>query len=484
MNSHSRPNILLAISDDQSSMHTAASGARFVATPAFDRIAREGVLFNNAFCSAPQCSPSRAAILTGRNIWQLEEAGTHWSSFPAKYDVYPEILEKNGYFAGFTGKPWAPGDFGQRPRNPAGREFNEIRTVPPAEHISDKDYAENFRDFLSARPENTPFVFWYGGHEPHRAYQEGIGFEAGKKLTDVDMRSMPFLPDSDVVRSDILDYGYEIEWFDLHLSRMIEQLQKIDELDNTVIVVTSDNGFPFPRAKANLYESSMRVPLAIRFPKHIPGNRVIDDIVNLNELAPTFLEFAGVSPHEGMSSTSLVNVLTSNRSGIVDETRDRTFFGRERHGHARMNHVGYPSRAIRTREFLYIRNFASDRWPVGDPPFYGDIDDGPSKTYMIDHRSENSVKELFVLGFEKRSHEELYEINKDPGCLVNIADRPEFSQMKESLWVDLRALLSNHGDPRVTGNGDVWESYPRYGPLKPELAGTAIQGRYNEQYRH
>ena len=207
-----RPNILFAISDDQSWLHASAYGCRSLSTPAFDRVAREGALFNNAFCPAPQCSPCRAATLTGMNIWQIEEAGTHASSFPATFAVYPELLEKAGYHVGLTGKGWGPGNWkiSGRTRNPAGESYVKRKLSPPTKAISANDYAGNFEDFLKARPNGAPFCFWYGATEPHRNYEPGSGLKSGKKLEDVVVP--PFLPDTPEIRSDILDYCLEIEW--------------------------------------------------------------------------------------------------------------------------------------------------------------------------------------------------------------------------------------------------------------------------------
>ena len=145
-----RPNILVAISDDQSFPHASAYGYPAIKTPAFDRVASSGAMFMNAFCASPGCSPSRAAILTGRYPWALEHAGTHASSFSANYTVYPDILENAGYAVGYTQKGWGPGNFkeGGRTRNPAGPSFSTARSEPPTKGISSNDYAANFKAFL------------------------------------------------------------------------------------------------------------------------------------------------------------------------------------------------------------------------------------------------------------------------------------------------------------------------------------------------
>jgi uncharacterized sulfatase len=478
-----RPNILLAISDDQSWLHTGVMGCKTVNTPAFDRVAREGVLFTNAFGAAPQCSPCRAALLTGRHIWQLEEAGTHASNFPIKFQVYPDLIEAAGYFVGGTGKLWGPGEWktNGRPRNPAGPAFNR-RTLKekPSKGLNNNDYAGNFQDFLQRRPKDKPFCFWYGGTEPHRQYEKGIGLQSGKKIEDVVVP--PFLPDVPEIRSDILDYCFEIDWFDKHLGAMLRLLEEAGELDNTIILVTSDNGMSFPNSKANMHEYGTHMPMAIRWPAGAKGGRVVEDLIPFIDIAPTFLEAAGLTPPAAMTGKSFLDVLASDKSGRVDPKREKVLTGRERHTHARPDNVGYPSRAIRTYDYLFILNFKPDRWPAGDPEGYHDIDGSPSKTYMMEHRTSEKVAPLFPLAFGKRPAEELYDIKKDPGCLTNLADRAEFAAIKKRLRAELERSLTEQGDPRMSGS-DIFDSYPRYSPMRPELGGFAEQGQYNPKFQ-
>jgi uncharacterized sulfatase len=469
-----RPNILLAIADDWSWPYASVYGCKFVQTPAFDRVAREGVLFTRAFCASPGCSPSRAALLTGRHTWQLEHAGTHASSFSKHYAVYPDLLEAAGYHVGFTGKGWGPGNFqaGGRTRNPAGPAYSSQRlSSAPRKGISPTDYAGNFQTFLDRRPKDKPFCFWYGGTEPHRAYEKGAGLKAGKKLEDAEVP--PFLPDTPEVRSDLLDYAVEIEWFDQHLGRMLRLLAEAGELDNTVVVVASDNGMPFPRAKANVYEYGTHMPLAVRWPARVKGGRVLEDFVGHVDLAPTFLEAAGLNPLPAMTGKSFLNLLTSGKDGWVDPARDRVYTARERHSSARVDNLGYPCRALRTADYLYIRNFAPDRWPAGDPrgvdgdaAGYYDIDGSPTKAFLIGHRDSKEVGRFAQLALGKRPAEELYDVKKDPGNLVNLADRPEFAAVQKRLRAELEQYLKETRDPRALGNGDVFESYPRYSPIR------------------
>jgi len=460
-----QPNILVAISDDQAWPHAGAYGCPFLRTPAFDEVAQRGVLFTNAYCPAPSCSPSRAGLLTGRNPWQLAEGGVLWSLLPARYDVYPDLLERAGYHVGHTFKGWGPGSVEQsgRSRNPAGPAYQECRNEPPTSCMSKNDYSANFADFLSKRPQGAPFCFWYGAKEPHRVYEKGSGVRAGKRLEDVEVP--PYLPDCEEVRSDLLDYALEIEWFDTHLQRMLDMLRDAGELDNTIVVVTGDNGLPFPRAKANLYEQGMHVPLAICWPDRVPGGRAVTDLVSFIDLAPTFLQAAAVGPEQEMTGRSLMDVLTSAKSGRVDATRDHVLTGRERHAFARAGNVGYPCRAIRTHEYVYIRNFLPDRWPAGDPPAYGDIDGSPTKNHMLAHKDDPRVRPLYEKAFGKRPAEELYAVEDGYACLDNLAEQPQRAQIKQALWTRMEAELRAQEDPRIVGGAEAYDTYP-YIPLQ------------------
>jgi len=473
-----RPNILLAIADDWSWPHAGIAGAKGIETPSFDRIATEGVLFTNAYCSAPSCTPSRGAVLTGQYHWRLEEGANLWSTLQKKFVSYPEILDNNGYYTGYTGKGWAPGmiEKGGRQQNPAGKKFNNLKNKSPM-YISNVDYAGNFREFLKNKPANRPFCFWYGGFEPHRPYDFGIGLRSGKNLSDAMVP--PSLPDADTVRMDILDYYFEVEWFDRHLGEMIATLEKAGELDNTIIICTSDNGMPFPRGKSNLYDFGTQMPLAIRWGKKVKGGRTIEDFVNLTDLAPTILEAAGINPPAQTTGKSLLDILLSKKTGQADSSRDHVLFGKERHAWVRQGGLGYPMRAIRTKDFLYIINFKPERWPSGDPipdkisnpnSPYGDIDASPSKQFMMDQKEDSAVAFLFKPAFLKRPSEELYDLAKDPGQLNNIAGLPEYQAYKKKLRERLIAELKETDDPRIFGRGDIFDKYPYYvGDFHPAM---------------
>ncbi len=463
-----RPNILFCISDDQSWAFAGTKGGSTLQTPAFARVAREGVLFNHAYCACSSCTPSRGSILTGQPIWRLQEGGNLAGFIRAEIPVYPDLLEATGYMVGYTGKGWGPGpdSKGGRTRNPAGPEFNRQQNKTTIDGILPVDYAANFADFLQHRQKDQPFCFWFGATEPHLPLANGRGLALGKSLQDVEVPTV--LPDCEPVRSVLLDYFSEIEWFDLHLGRMIEQLEKSGELENTLIVVTSDNGMPFPGGKGTCYDYGVRMPLAIRWGARVKGGREVDDLVSLCDLAPTFLQACGVQVPDAMIGKSVLNILESAQSGFIDKSRDAVVTARERHTLCRPHQVGYPVRAIRTHDYLYVHNYEPERWPAGDPDIYlpnwtepyGDIDSLGSgiKSYMLQHQNDPHVSRLFQRVFGKRPAEELYDLKQDPDQLVNVASQPAFAEIKNKLGQRLKTYLRQTGDPRETGATPIWDT--------------------------
>lgn len=502
-----RPNILFAISDDQTFAHTSFAGCSFVNTPAFDRVAREGVCFSNCLAGSPGCAPSRSTLVTGRYHWQNEQSGQHASSWMKKYVPFVDLLDANGYVTGRTGKGVAPFQYARnekdslwRATDAAGITHSNIRYKKgsaederTASGISDVNYFENFKYFVEKVRGDKPFFFWYGATEPHRDYEEGSWQRNGKKLAD--SKVPEFFPDHEIVRGDLLDYAVEIEWFDLHLQRMLNYLDEIGELENTIVIVTSDNGMPFPRAKANGYEYGVHVPFAIRFPKEFPGGRIVTDPLSFADLAPTILELTQTKP-EGMmpiSGKSIVQTLKSKKQNNVDPDKKYVFAGRERHSSSRYLNWGYPQRIIRSRDNLLIWNMKPERWPAGDQqaykkgpnselaPMYGidekgkhhsewaftDIDAAPTKSFIIENWKDETIKPYFDLAHAKRPEFEFFDAKNDPFCLNNLSGKPEFAAIETEMKDVLMKELVKSADPRVVGpDKEVFDSYLRYSPIR------------------
>ncbi len=468
VNAQQRPNILFAIADDWGFGHASAYGCKWVNTPAFDRVARDGLLFTRAYTPNAKCAPARAILLTGRNSWQLEEAANHIPFFPAKFKTWAEALGDHGYFAGVTTKGWGPGeakDANGKPREMAGKPFNARKLKPAASGMSNSDYAGNFEDFLNAAPKDKPWSFWYGALEPHREYEYGSGVaKGGKKLGDID-RVPKFWPDNETVRNDMLDYALEIEHYDRHLGRMLALLEQRGLLENTIVIVTSDHGMPFPRAKGQAYEYSNHVPLAVMWKRGIKATgRTIDDYVSFTDIAPTLIELADVRWNEtGMQPTvgrSLTELFTSNKTGRVIPARDHVLLGKERHDIGAPQDVGYPIRGLVKGDLLYLHNYEIDRWPAGNPETgYLNCDAGATKTNILQLRRSGGATSYWQWAFGKRPSEELYDLKRDPDCVNNLANDPSYQTRKKNLSQQMTRELKAQGDPRMVGKGYIFDQY-------------------------
>ena len=502
-----RPNILFAFADDwgrQASIYAEIEGSGglndLAKTPNFDKLAKRGVLFTNASVNAPSCTPCRSAILSGRNFWETGRGailqGAVWDE---KIPTWPLLLQNSGYHLGFTYKVWSPGaprDAGiggqANAFSKAGGKFNgfsQYVSARIAKGIRLKDAKEelyqeargNFRSFLEEKKTDQPFAYWFGPTNVHRKWTKGSGLKLwGIDPDDLKGKMPGFLPDVHAVRQDFADYLGEIAAFDAGLGLLIEELKKAGEYENTIIVVSGDHGPPgFPHGKCNLYDFGTRVCLAIAGPG-VTGGRVVDDFVCLPDLAPTFLEAGKVAVPEVMSAKSLWKVLRSQKKGQVDPSRDAVITGRERHVYSsRPGYLPYPQRAIRTKDFQFVINFKPDRWPLGDPylldtpkePDFSllenqtfvtlaDEDAGPTKAWIVTNRKDPKVKPFFEHAYGKRPREELYDVNRDPDQMKNLAQDPAYAKTVRKLRSRLMNYLSDHNDPRLEDGGKFFETSP------------------------
>ncbi len=418
-------------------------------------------------------------------------------------------MEDSGYHLGETFKVWSPGTPADAPYGAPknayenkGRRFNQFSQVvtrmvadgkplDQAKQVLYDEVSANFDAFLADRKPDQPFCYWFGPTNVHRKWVKG----SGKALWGINPDALkgklpPFLPDVPVVREDLADYFGEVQAFDAALGVLLARLEEIGELDNTMIVVSGDHGPPgFPRGKCNLYDFGTDVPLVVRW-KGAKGGRVVDDLVSLTDLAPTFLELAGLPRPDSMTGRSLMNVLVSEKSGQVDPRRTQIFSGRERHvDSAREGSVPYPQRAIRTKDYLYILNFRPDRWPMGDPfeldgptppsrevltentrVTFQDMDASPTKAWLIEHRNDPQYKRLYDLAFAKRPREELYILATDPHEVHNVAADPKNEKVRKELHDRLLNELRTTGDPRVIDDGSFFETPPMAGPISRSAA--------------
>lgn len=445
-----RPNILLCVADDWGWPHAGVYGDKVVKTPTFDRLAKEGILFKHAFVSSPSCTPCRNALLTGQQFYRLEEGANLWSTLDVRYPNFMFLMREAGYEIGHWRKTWGPGNFkkGGYSEHPCG---------PTSE----------FGSFMSSRDKSKPFCFWFGTSDPHRGYARGSGQKAG---VDVDSVHVPsFYPNTKEIRSDIADYYFEVQRWDTDVGKVIKLLEKSGELESTIVIMTGDHGMPFPRCKGNLYDWGVRVPLAVRWGDEVSPNRTVTDFVSFTDLAPTFLEVAGIKVPEDMTGNSLSSILRSKGKGRIESERDYIVFGRERHTPAQESPSmsGYPSRAIRTDKWLLILNLEPDHWPAGVPEganhpirSYADCDNGPTKSSIVKLRNDSGSKRFYDLCFAKREAVEMYDCKEDPDQINNLAYDPKYSRIVKELRSRLVAYLEMTEDPRFTDRPVNFESYP------------------------
>ena len=507
-----RPNILFFFADDWGRFariyaeHGRTAGTNgLLKTPNLDRLAKSGVLFRNAHVNAPSCTPCRSSLLSGQHFWRTGRGailqGAVWDE---TIPTYPLLLRDAGYHLGKSYKVWSPGSPADAPYGgqkhayeKAGRAFNNFSenatelvakgaTVEAARAKLMEEVRGNFQAMLAAKPAGQPFAYWFGPTNTHRAWVRG----SGKKLWDIDPDALKgklpaFLPDVPVVREDLADYLGEVQALDAAMGVLLTELENTGELSRTLIAVSGDHGAPgFPHGKCNLYGFGTGVSLILSGPG-IKGGRVVDDMVSLPDLAPTFLEAGGVKPPAVMTGRSLWNVLRSERQGLVDPARTWVVAGRERHVEiARPDYSPYPQRVLRTLDHALIVNFKPERWPLGDPyrldgkdePTFDELarttfvtlpddDAGPTKAWFVGARKSPEWSALFDKFYGRRPMFELYDLRKDPDEMNNVAEDPAYAAIRKEMTDRLFTILRETGDPRMTEDGKYFETPPLAGPL-------------------
>lgn len=493
-----RPNVLFCFSDDWGRYASIYRDPErpglndIISTPALDAIGRSGVVFDNAFVSAPSCTPSRAAVVTGMPFYrcgtnaflrcrEYGKAGDPYKALPG----FSELLVKNGYHVLHWGKT----------TNKAGKRLDRRHELP-INHFSqavsaaaDKEARKkeifsfvraNFRKFLDDNKSGKPFFYWFGPHNSHRQWTRG----SGKALWELEPDSLKgkvpaFLPDTHDVREDLADYLGEALAWDAMVGELVAELKARGELDNTLVIVSGDHGMPgMPRGKCNLHDFGSMVSLLVSWPARVKPGRRIDDFVSLMDIAPTVLEATDTARLDHMLAKSFLDLLTSEKSGVIDKTRDHVIIGRERHvGEARRDRTPYPSRAIRTSSFLLIRNFKPNRMPMGDVfksestaeqllqdhyLAYPDMDASPTKVFLMTNQA--SYPKYFDIAFSARPEFELYDLKRDPDQVDNVAADPDYADVLRKLTDRMMNELRETGDPRVIGDGATFDRKPFVDP--------------------
>jgi arylsulfatase A-like enzyme len=384
-----RPNIVFLISDDHGADIPDSARKVNSRTPALESLAAAGVRFANAYVSSPQCSPSRAAIITGRSPHATGTSRLH-STLTTEYETIIEVLKRAGYYTGAFRKVHLGESFQSR------WDFYGGDDVP-------------FEKFFRERPQDKPFFLWIGFQDPHRPYKPG---SIPRHHNPADLNVPAFLPDTLAVRRDLADYYDEISRMDSEVAQITSLLDKEGLTKTTLVVFTGDNGMPFPGAKGSLYDSGVHVPLIFRWPGRIPAGQTRGEVVSLLDLAPTWIEVSGAKPLPRMEGQSLFPSLMANS---ISDNRPAFF---ERNWHDNLDLI----RGVRFDGHLLIQNFRPEL------PYVPTLDLAESPTWIAIqelHRQGTLTAALEKRYFAKpRPEVELYNLDKDPFQLNNLAADP------------------------------------------------------------
>ncbi len=402
------PNIVLIIADDLGAEDSGPYGCKGVRTPNLDRMAREGMKFTRAFNTCSSCSPSRSSIITGR---YPHNTGAEMLHMPLPNDqvTFVEKLKAAGYWTAQAGK-WHLG--------PAARNRFDVVHAAAGARPTATDDGSGCVDWISTlqeRPKDKPFFMWLASIDPHRPYFDGtLDVPHRPEETEVP----PFLLDAPPTRADLAKYYDEIGRLDIYVGKVLAELERQGVLDQTAVFFITDNGRPFPRCKTSVYDSGIQSPLLVRWPGKIQPGSQCGSLVSSIDLAPTILELAGLDPSPTFQGKSFRRLLSDPSATI----RDRVFAEHNWHDFAACE------RSVRTTRFKYIRNF----WPdlPGTPAEF----DNPTFAEMRRLHAEGKLNEAQMNCFvQPRPAEELYDVEKDPQELVNLAGDARYADTLKNL---------------------------------------------------
>ncbi|MBM3811614.1 MAG: sulfatase [Acidimicrobiia bacterium] len=389
------PNFVFLISDDHSQPDLGCYGNTVMQTPHLDRMAREGVRFNNCFVTSPQCSPNRSSIFTGCAPHTTSTSRLH-TPLPDYEPSFLEPLKEKGYFVGAFRKVHQGPSFDKR---------WDYYGSPKA----------SFEEFFDKLPSGRPFFLHVGFSDPHRPYQDGT---IPNPHDPAKIRVPAWLPDTPEIRKDLALYHDEIARMDSECGQILSILQKRGLGQNTCVVFTGDNGMPFPRAKGTCYDAGINVPLIFRWPSQIKP-AVTDQLVSHVDLPVTWLELAGIPKPAKMQGRS------------IRTSAPRTEVFSERNWHDNFD----PIRSVRTARHKLIFN-AAPHFPYR--PAW-DLENSPTwKSYLAESRRGRLSDQHMRLLDPTRPLLELYDLQSDPHEFHNLAADPAH---QETL-ADLKRRLS------------------------------------------
>lgn len=415
----SKTNFIVFIADDISWNDFGCYGNSEVQTPNIDKLASNGLRFSNFYLTASSCSPSRNSILTGRYPHNTGAAELHTEP-PIDMISFPEVLRNNSYYSVQAGK-FHMGEY-------ARRGFNITHDNPKV----NGDGGENmWVASIKERPKDKPFFMWFASFDAHRVWgpNEFSGTHSPDEITP------PFyLSNGAGTKTDLAKYYDEIKRFDFYIGETIKELEAQNVLQNTVIIIMSDNGRPFPHSKTRVNDRGMKTPFIIHWPQEIKNKGgVCNSLVSAIDIASTIMKIANTKHSDQFQGHSFANLLTKPDSTF------RNFVFAEHNWHDYEAH----ERMVRSKDFMYILNSRPLMAQSGPADAVG----SPTYKELEMLRSSGRLSEIQADVFTvPRPNEELYDLNQDPLQLLNVAAIPDYEQNLDKMRIVLREWMQETSD--------------------------------------
>jgi arylsulfatase A-like enzyme len=431
------PNILFILSDDHSAPYLGAYGTDWMSTPNLDRFASEGMVFERAFTAAPQCVPSRTALMTGRSP-VAARMGRFSSPLPPDVITAPEVLRTKGYYAGVCGRYFhLDGVVNPSAVTAQVYEKTQMRTwknrVDYLDISSQGPTPQKFEQFLGQVPQGRPWFFWINYNDPHHPWDKDAG-----KVDPAKIKLPAHLPDLPGIREDLAAYCGEIERADRSFAEAMAVLRRHGQEADTLVIFMGDNGMAFPHGKGSLYDPGLNVPLIARWPGHIKPGRT-RTLISGEDVAATFMDVAGAAMPRGVSGRSFYPLLTGQKY----EARDYIFAARLHHGNSQAGPATKAdtfdlSRCVRSARYKLIYNLTPqmEYWPV-------DSGASPGWQQMVAAHQAGTLRPEHEAAYFHRPRPslELYDLDADPGELHNLAGQSQHRDVQQTLMAALQEKL-------------------------------------------
>lgn len=435
------PNILFLLSDDHSAPYLGCYGNKDLNTPNLDKLAAEGMLFNHAYTTAPQCVPSRSSLLTGRNVLDVQML-----RFSAPLDksiiTFPELLREAGYFTGVCGRSYHLDGSGRKPKETidAFREFG-METFKDRMDYVNKGIGDNvlvqIKEFLDQVPKGKSFFMWANYSDPHRIF-DATDYEPDPETITLSER----FPDTKLVREDLAAHIGEINRLDVRIGQVLDELKKRDLYENTLIIFMGDNGAALLRGKGTLYDCGLHVPLIARYPKLIKPGTKSNILISGSDLGPTMLDVAGIKPDKLMTGKSFKHAMQGDQT----ENHEYLFAVRGAHG------SGLPgnSSAFDLSRTVFNKNFKLIYNPLFHLP-YRPVDFAGSAMWkdLVQLYNEGKLEEKFsytTMFTKERPMFEFYDLQNDPNEFENLSGAEDYKVTEHKFKAQLHRWMIIYRD--------------------------------------